>query len=269
MASDQWATTSNQYRKDLLESSPYKKFLQKYPHPFAYSTGIDVDEHKKLLENTRIRGDAKKYIQNKYFHFEDDKMCHFLFIGDFSDESGVLLIVDCLDEIVKKHENIQFIVGIKHFYKEPSYLKKLEDLNKKYPRQFRSISEDFCDDIASICAADYLIIPRLFEPSGILQQEAFASECPVIAFKTGGLSDTVFEYDKEKKTGNGLLFWCHKNKDFMMAIDRAYELFQDKPNYYKMCENAYNSVLSVEKTAVQWANEFTRLMIESFENSIK
>ena len=41
---------------------------------------------------------------------------------------------------------------------------------------------------------DFGLMPSLFEPSGIVQQEYFAAGTPVIAFKTGGLKDTVFEY---------------------------------------------------------------------------
>jgi starch synthase len=41
-------------------------------------------------------------------------------------------------------------------------------------------------------------MPSLFEPSGVVQQEFFAGGTPVIAFKTGGLKDSVFEFDVTK-----------------------------------------------------------------------
>ena len=96
--------------------------------------------------------------------------------------------------------------------------------------------------------------------------EAFASGCPVIAFRTGGLADTVFEFDREKRTGNGFLFWAFQHHDYLMAIQRAYDIFRDKPQYWKLRENAYNSVLTTEKVAVQWSREFARMFLKIFDN---
>ena len=42
--------------------------------------------------------------------------------------------------------------------------------------------------------SDFGLVPSLFEPSGIVQQEYFVAGTPVVAFKTGGLKDTVFEF---------------------------------------------------------------------------
>ncbi len=43
--------------------------------------------------------------------------------------------------------------------------------------------------------ADFGLMPSAFEPGGIVQQEFFIAGTPVVAFKTGGLKDTVFEYN--------------------------------------------------------------------------
>jgi hypothetical protein len=44
--------------------------------------------------------------------------------------------------------------------------------------------------------ADFALMPSLFEPSGIVQQEFFSGSTPVVAFKTGGLK------------GDGLCLFC-------------------------------------------------------------
>ena len=59
-------------------------------------------------------------------------------------------------------------------------------------------------------------MPSLFEPGGIVQHEFFIAGTPVIAFKTGGLKDTVVEFRYDTKTGNGFTFennfsrWLHR-----------------------------------------------------------
>ena len=61
-------------------------------------------------------------------------------------------------------------------------------------------------------------MPSMFEPGGIVQQEFFVAGTPVIAFKTGGLKDTVVEFDKVSKRGNGFTFEAHTPGDFMFAM---------------------------------------------------
>lgn len=45
------------------------------------------------------------------------------------------------------------------------------------------------------------------EPSGISQQEAFMYSCPVIAYCTGGLRETVVDVSRNHFWGNGFLFY--------------------------------------------------------------
>ena len=66
--------------------------------------------------------------------------------------------------------------------------------------------------------ADFCLMPSMFEPGGIVQQEFFVAGTPVIAFKTGGLKDTVVEFDKVSKRGNGFTFEAHTPGDFMFAM---------------------------------------------------
>ncbi len=66
--------------------------------------------------------------------------------------------------------------------------------------------------------ADFCLMPSMFEPGGIVQQEFFVAGTPCIAFKTGGLKDTVFEFDKATKKGNGFTFEAHTKGDFMFAM---------------------------------------------------
>ena len=140
------------------------------------------------------------------------------------------------------------------------------DLKQRFPKNFwADPTQFFGDGLIGDHGADYMLVPSLFEPSGIVQQEAFASGTPVIAFRTGGLADTVFEYDPNTKTGNGFLFWAHRHRDYVMAIERAYKLFCDKEQYAILRNNAEKSVLSTEKVAREWAREFARLFMKIYE----
>lgn len=107
--------------------------------------------------------------------------------------------------------------------------------------------------------ADFALMPSLFEPSGVVQQEFFAGGTPVIAFKTGGLKDTIFEYNSFEKTGNGFTFEAHAHGDFVSAVKRALNIFNSAEDYLCLRKNARESVLDVHTQAMGWAREFARL----------
>ena len=272
LSTDQWATVSKRYRDELLESSPYSWLLKRYPHPFAYSNGIRFHERLEALKKLGMNHDeAKRAVQQKYFGYVDDSKCLFVFVGRIVEQKGVHLIIDCFEELNRQfNDKFQFIVGGQAAPDDRSYglpcTQKMWDLKQRFPRNFwADPSEFFTDGLLACQAADFTLVPSMFEPSGIVQQEAFASGCPVIAFRTGGLADTVFEFDREKQTGNGFLFWSFQHRDYIMAIQRAYETYLDKSQYNKLRENAFNSVLTTETVAVQWSREFARMFLKIFE----
>jgi len=43
----------------------------------------------------------------------------------------------------------------------------------------------------------------------------------VIAFRTGGLKDTIFEYDYKTHKGNGFNFMSYELEDFKRCVRRA------------------------------------------------
>ena len=272
LASDQWATVSKKYRDELLEGSPYNYFLRHFPEPFAYSNGIRVQERLDALNKLHMdHRQAKAFIQQKFFGEIDLNKCVFIFVGRIVEQKGVYLIVDTFEELHKKFNgNLQFIVGGQAAADDREYglpcTQKMWDLKKRYPKNFwADPSQFFGDGLVGDHGADYMLVPSLFEPSGIVQQESFASGTPVIAFRTGGLADTVFEYDRNTQTGNGFLFWSHRHGDFKMAVERAYNLFLDKKQYEILRKNAAKSVLSTEKVAKEWAREFNRLFMKIYE----
>src|SRR3569623_63528 len=86
----------------------------------------------------------------------------------------------------------------------------IQALRKQYPKHFWGDPNEFFVDGALVnYGADFGLMPSLFEPSGVVQQEFFAGGTPVIAFKTGGLKDSVFEFDAYPGTGNGFSFESH------------------------------------------------------------
>jgi starch synthase len=272
LATDQWATVSKKYRDELLEGSPYNYFLRRFDQPFAYSNGIRLQERLDALTKLGLdHTEAKRALQQKFFGEVDDSKMVLLFIGRVVEQKGVHLILDDFEELHRKFDGkLQYIVGGQAAPDDRAYglpqTQKLWDLRHRYPKHFWADPSAFFSDGLLCCqGADLMLVPSLFEPSGIVQQEAFASGCPVLAFKTGGLADTVFEFEVQKGSGNGFVFWAHRHRDYIWAVERAFGVFTNKDQYALLRKNARESVLSTEKVAREWAREFARLFQRFYE----
>ncbi len=116
--------------------------------------------------------------------------------------------------------------------------------------------------------ADFGLMPSLFEPGGIVQHEFFVGSTPVIAFQTGGLKDSVFEFDPKLEKGIGFNFMSHKPGDLVFAIQRAMTIFKDKVKYQVLRKNAFESTIDVDDVARAWNKEFHRLFNKTFMDPV-
>ena len=268
MMSDQWATVSNSYKNDLKNSSPLNYFLNQKPHPFSYPNGIFKEKRlKKLNEECKLsRPECKKYIQQKYFGYGDVDFSVpiFSFVGRITQQKGVLLILDCVEEMIRiTNGKINILVGGMGDKRDPyvgACINKMYYLKGKYPYAFWADPNEFFTDGPKINkGSDFGLMPSSFEPGGIVQHEFFIAGTPVIAFRTGGLKDTVFEFLWDNNTGNGLTFDYYNGRDLVSAMRRALNLFQNKEKYEICRKNAFNSAIDVADVGRAWCREFYRL----------
>ena len=275
MMSDQWATVSNSYKQDLKNSSPLNYFLNQKPCPFSYPNGIFKEKRlKKLNEDCKLtRPECKKYIQQKYFGYGDAdySVPIFSFVGRITQQKGVLLILDCVEEMIRiTNGKINILVGGMGDRRDPyvgACVNKMNYLRGKYPYAFWADPNEFFTDGPKINkGSDFGLMPSFFEPGGIVQHEFFIAGTPVIAFRTGGLKDTVFEFLWDNNTGNGLTFDYYNGRDLVEAMKRALNLFQNKEKYEICRKNAFNSAIDVADVGRAWCREFYRLKNKIYFN---
>ena len=94
----------------------------------------------------------------------------------------------------------------------------------------------------------------------------FIAGTPVIAYKTGGLKDTVFEFNYQTNTGNGITFENYTQQELLNAILRSIELFNNKEKYNICRRNAFKSTIDVYDVSKAWCKEFCRLKHKIFLN---
>lgn len=85
--------------------------------------------------------------------------------------------------------------------------------------------------------ADMFLMPSRYEPSGLNQMYSLKYGTVPIVRATGGLDDTIEEWDAVKGTGTGFKFEGFDPKDLLIEIDRALEAFRDKTGWTRLMRN--------------------------------
>ena len=276
MMSDQWGTVSNSYKQDLQNSSPLASLLNQKPQPFSYPNGIfRVRRLKALQEKAGTdRLECKRYIQKTYFGYGDvdPNVPIYSFVGRLTQQKGVLMILDSVEEVIRiTGGKVNILVGGMGDPRDPycaACINKINYLRGKYSYAFWANPQEFFVDGPKVnFGSDFGLMPSLFEPGGIVQHEFFIAGTPVIAFRTGGLKDTVFEFQWDNNSGNGFTFDYYTPGDLINAIDRSLHLFRNKEKFEICRKNAFNSAIDVADVSRAWCKEFYRLKGKIFFNT--
>lgn len=162
---------------------------------------------------------------------------------------GLDLVAHIIDELVQ-NEDVQLVVlgtGDKEY----------EDLFKTlawhYPTKV-SANITFSNDLAHriYAASDIFLMPSQYEPCGIGQLIALHYGSIPVVRETGGLKDTIQNYNKYAKVGNGFTFPNYNAHEFLFTIKRALCYYSDSSIWEKIVQNAMNSDYSWKQSAKQY-----------------
>ena len=270
ICSDQWATVSKSYRREIKENCSLTPLLNKYNEPFAFPNGVRVKDIRARLDKLGEPRDEKIKLLKKYFDIEHedpikyDDLVLFGFVGRICEQKGVHLILESVDQILELTKNkAYFIIG--GMIDGSEYSKYCADLMKsllvRHKSNFWANPEAFFTEGVNLTkAADLFLMPSLFEPGGIVQHEALIAGTPVIAFNTGGLRDSIHEFDLTTCKGNGFVFNDHNPSSFRAAVSRALNVLKIPKAYKILTDNCKSSFMDVATVARSWRGEFYRLI---------
>jgi starch synthase len=111
---------------------------------------------------------------------------------------------------------------------EPQYETGLQDLARRWPRQL-SVTLQFDEPLAHAIEAgsDFFLMPSRYEPCGLNQMYSLRYGTVPVVRQTGGLADTVRDWDLQRAQANGFVFRAYDADAFSVACRRALAAFQD------------------------------------------
>lgn len=115
-------------------------------------------------------------------------------------------------------------------------------------------------------AADYVLMPSLYEPCGLPQMECPRLGTLPVARATGGLKDTIDELDYLDNKGNGFLFNDPDSNGLWYAMHKAVEFYHQplevKERNIKRIMKESPEKFNLEKTAEQYCEIYDILISE-------
>lgn len=118
---------------------------------------------------------------------------------------------------------------------EPRYESLLRGLASAYPGRF-AVKIGFDESLAHLIegASDIFLMPSRFEPCGLNQMYSMRYGTVPIVRATGGLDDTVTDYNDAAGTGTGFKFVPYTAAALLAAMDRAKAAFANPRSWQQL-----------------------------------
>ena len=140
---------------------------------------------------------------------------------------------------------------------DPRYEDFLTSFAANYPKKV-FLYVGFYDELAHLIesGADIFLMPSRFEPCGLNQIYSLKYGTVPVVRKTGGLADTVQDWDeflaKGEETGNGFSFYDYSAYALVHSIERAINYFNNKAVWQKIQINGMKKDFSWRKSAEKY-----------------
>ncbi|TMA83243.1 MAG: glycosyltransferase, partial [Deltaproteobacteria bacterium] len=107
--------------------------------------------------------------------------------------------------------------------------------------------------------ADVFLMPSRFEPCGLNQLYSLRYGTVPVVHATGGLDDTVVEFDARVGLGTGFKFTPYTEEAFLAALRRAIDTRRDAATWQRLVTNGMSQDFSWQRAAREYARLYTSL----------
>ena len=259
-------TVSNTYAHEILTAefgAGLEKVLkQREEDLFGILNGVDYDvwspETDKHLPFNYSINDLGGKLKNKKFlleHFDIPFNKDVPLIGIVSRmvlQKGFDIFADAINDLMNLEAN-WIILG--------SGEDKFEDLFRRLSNQLPGKVGSYIgynNELSHLieAGADMLLMPSRYEPCGLNQIYSLKYGTVPIVRKTGGLADTVKDWDEENyygfDNGNGFSFYDYTGYALYKTVERAVNTFKHKEVWKKIQTNGMNLDFSWERSAEKY-----------------
>jgi len=180
-------------------------------------------------------------------------------VSRLTDQKGIDLICQIIEELATLEIQLVFLgLGSKFLEKE------LKKATKKHPKKIAAQLKFDAHLAQQIYAgSDIFLMPSRFEPCGLGQMIAMRYGTVPIVRATGGLKDTVQNYNFKTQTGTGFVFQNYKSLELLATIKKALAVFSDQNSWNKLIQNSMSQDFSWLHSAQKYFTLYQKALLKS------
>jgi starch synthase len=177
-------------------------------------------------------------------------------IGRLAAQKGWDLVAEVTDLLMQ--QELQLVVlgsGAEEFQL------MLQQLARKYPKKV-GVTLGFDPKLAQLIYAgsDMFLMPSRYEPCGLGQLISLRYGTIPIVRSTGGLADTIKNFNPKTQKGNGFTFSNYSSRDMLAAIERALKVYADKPVWKRLMQQGMQQDFSWEHSAKEYVKLYRKAL---------
>jgi starch synthase len=142
---------------------------------------------------------------------------------------------------------------------------------ERYERFFTTLQQRFADrvvfhrgyndELAHLieAASDMFLMPSLYEPCGLNQMYSLKYGTVPIVRRTGGLADSVQQWNPATRQGTGVVFNDYDPPAVRWALHAALDLFKDRDGWLQMMRNGMAQDFSWDSQSREYVKLYQRL----------
>lgn len=175
-------------------------------------------------------------------------------IGRLWEQKGIDILIDALDDI---DGGFQFIIlgtgdrKLMHLIQE----KAASNLNLRAVLRY---DEELAHRMYA--GSDIFVMPSRFEPCGLSQMISMRYGTVPVVRRTGGLADTVADFDPDTAEGNGFVFEDENGEQLAYALTRAIQTFSTPEVWSSLVSNCMAKNYSWEASAVEYERLYAEML---------
>jgi starch synthase len=261
-------TVSETYAEEIQRSAEFGYGLEgvlrsRADRPIGILNGIDYrrwsPEADGLLAAPYSRDDLRNKGKNKAavfreFGLDESRLDHPLLamISRVDVQKGFDLVVEILDDLLSR--NVTFVMlGAGNKATEG----QLSAIVAGHPGK-AALRLGYDDRLAHLieAGADIFLMPSRYEPCGLNQMYSMRYGTVPVVRATGGLADTVQEFDPSTEEGTGFRFGPYDPLHFKGAIARAMHYWTDKEKWSRIMRNGMDADFTWARSARRYADVY-------------
>ncbi|MCB9799560.1 MAG: glycogen synthase GlgA [Candidatus Omnitrophica bacterium] len=217
-------------------------------------TDPDIKAHY-TLKSFAAKRENKTALQKADELKLDPEIPIYGFISRLVDQKGIDILIPALEKMVDL--DCQFVLLGTGDEKYHSLLRMIGKSN----RGRFSVHIVFDPKMAKriYAGSDFLLVPSYYEPCGLAQLVALRYGTVPVVRSTGGLADTIRDFDHDPVQGNGFSFQDYTSDALVDAVKRSLAVYRNQKKFDTLIKNAMSSNYSWTASAKKYIELYGKI----------